>query len=73
MCSLLMLRSAVGLLIHYPYVINYGVIAHTVDFHIAGLWMTYLSVVFSLSSAFGYVRGFVRANRHKRIGASSPP
>jgi CDP-diacylglycerol---glycerol-3-phosphate 3-phosphatidyltransferase len=55
----------VGLLIHYPYVVNYGFMAQTVDFHIAGLWITYISVAFSVSSAIGYTRGFVEAVRGK--------
>lgn len=53
--------GVIGLLIHYPYVINYGFIAQTVDFHVAGLWLTYISVLFSVSSGMGYILGFIKA------------
>ncbi|OGQ83919.1 MAG: CDP-diacylglycerol--glycerol-3-phosphate 3-phosphatidyltransferase [Deltaproteobacteria bacterium RIFOXYA12_FULL_58_15] len=49
-----------GLLLHYEYVINFGPIQEQVSFHLIGLWITFLSVVFSLTSGFGYIRGFVR-------------
>ena len=52
-----------GLLIHYPYLINFGPIETIVDFHIAGLWVTFFSVAFSVTSGVGYIRGFVRAVR----------
>lgn len=54
-----------ALLVHYPYVIDYGLFSHLVDFHIFGLWVTYISVAFSLVSALGYGRGFVAAIRAK--------
>lgn len=57
--------GVVGLLIHYPYVVNYGFFAQNVDFHLAGLWLTYISLFFSISSALGYVRGFLSALREK--------
>jgi CDP-diacylglycerol--glycerol-3-phosphate 3-phosphatidyltransferase len=52
--------GVVGLLIHYPYVINYGFVAHTVDFHLTGLWLTYVSAIYSVWSAVDYTWGFVR-------------
>lgn len=51
-----------GLLIHYPYAINAGFVHFILDAHLVGLWLTYISVVFSISSAFGYVRGFLRGS-----------
>lgn len=54
-----------GLLIHYPYHLNFGFTAFPADFHRIGLWITYLSLVFSLTSAFGYVQGFVRVMRDR--------
>ena len=65
--------GAVGLLFHYEYVIDYGLFAQSVDFHVAGLWLTYLSVIFSLSSGFGYIRGFVTAIGTRGSGASTIP
>jgi CDP-diacylglycerol--glycerol-3-phosphate 3-phosphatidyltransferase len=52
-----------GLLVHYPYLVNYGPVATIVNFHVAGLWVTFLSVVFSVASGIDYMRGFVRAIR----------
>lgn len=54
-----------GLLIHYPYMINFGIFSAIVDFHIVGLWMTYLAVALSLVSGFDYMRGFFTATRRK--------
>ncbi len=52
-----------GLLLHYPYLINFGPVSAVIDFHVVGLWITYISVAFSLTSGFGYLRGFYRAVR----------
>lgn len=49
------------LIIHYDYTIDYVVVTATIDFHVVGLWLIYLSLFFSLFSAFGYFRRFVRA------------
>jgi CDP-diacylglycerol--glycerol-3-phosphate 3-phosphatidyltransferase len=53
----------VGLLIHYPYLINFGLFNAMIDMHRAGLWLTYVSVAFSLTSGFEYCVGFGRALR----------
>lgn len=50
-----------ALLVHYPYLINFGVATSVIDFHRLGLWVTYLSVSFSLVSAFDYLRHFLRS------------
>ena len=50
-----------ALLVHYPYLINFGVTTSVVDFHRLGLWITYLSVAFSLASAFEYLSHFLRS------------
>ena len=53
--------GAIGLLLHYPYLVNFGVFAAMIDMHRAGLWLTYFSVGFSVSSAVEYLVGFGRA------------
>ncbi len=49
------------LLVHYRYVIGFGFFSAAVDFHRVGLWLTYISVAYSMTSAFSYVRLFSRA------------
>lgn len=67
--------GAMGLLIHYPYLINFGPFSAMIDMHRAGLWITYFSVGFSVSSGIEYLVGFTRAlNRKKaaeKAGGSS--
>ena len=53
--------GTIGLLLHYPYLINFGPFAAMIDMHRTGLWVTYFSVAFSLSSAAEYIVGFSRA------------
>jgi CDP-diacylglycerol---glycerol-3-phosphate 3-phosphatidyltransferase len=53
--------GAVALLIHYPYFVNFGFTAFTVDLHRAGLWVTYISVGFAVTSAVDYYVGFTGA------------
>ena len=47
-----------ALILHYPYLINYGPIATLIDFHVVGWWLTLLSVAVSVVSGLAYVRGF---------------
>ena len=55
-----------GLLLHYPYLINFfGITRVIIDFHVVGLWITYVSVVFSITSGAGYLRGFFSAMRQR--------
>lgn len=51
------------LLAHYPYYVNFGFAAAELDFHVIGLWITFISVAFSLTSGVGYLRGFSAALR----------
>jgi CDP-diacylglycerol--glycerol-3-phosphate 3-phosphatidyltransferase len=53
------------LLAHYPYVIHWGFTATQVSFHMIGLWVTYVSVAFSVVSGIGYMRGFANALKVK--------
>lgn len=65
------LKTAIGtlataaLLVHYPYVVDMAIGRYTLDFRVIGLWMTYVSLYFSLSSGFSYAVGFVRASKQK--------
>lgn len=52
-----------GLLMHYPYLINFGFTQVMVNMHVAGLWVTFISAAFALTSGVGYVRGFVHATK----------
>ncbi|MEE8408734.1 MAG: CDP-diacylglycerol--glycerol-3-phosphate 3-phosphatidyltransferase [Myxococcota bacterium] len=54
-----------ALLIHYPYMINFGFFSAIIDFHIVGLWVTYISVALSLTSGVDYMRGFFTAARQR--------
>lgn len=56
----------VCLLVHYPYAINYGFATYVLRPYQLGLCLTYLSVFFSITSAVGYVRGFLKASRMAR-------
>ncbi|RJO69644.1 MAG: CDP-diacylglycerol--glycerol-3-phosphate 3-phosphatidyltransferase [Myxococcales bacterium] len=60
--------ALVGLVLHYPYVINFGIYIGEFDFHRMGMVFLYLSLVFSITSAIDYFSGFLR--ELKRIRAS---
>lgn len=65
----------IGLLIHYPYLINFGFFTAMIDMHRTGLWLTFLSVGFAVSSAVEYVLGFRRAlaaQRRAAVGEAEP-
>ncbi len=53
------------LLAHYPYVIQFGFAAVQINFHLVGLWVTYVSVAASVLSGIGYVRGFALGLKEK--------
>ena len=57
--------GVVALLVHYPYAVNLGWMTFVVDARRVGLVFTYISVAFSLTSAVGYLRGFVRADKQR--------
>ena len=50
-----------ALLVHSPSLVDFGPGAAEVSFHRLGLLITYLSVAFSVVSAFQYVRDFTRS------------
>ncbi|MGB9599792.1 MAG: CDP-diacylglycerol--glycerol-3-phosphate 3-phosphatidyltransferase [Myxococcota bacterium] len=55
----LQMVGIVGLLVHYPYEINFIIFKGIIDFHRVGLILVILSMVFSLLSAFSYFKWFV--------------
>jgi CDP-diacylglycerol---glycerol-3-phosphate 3-phosphatidyltransferase len=58
--------GAIGLLLHYPYLINYGVFIHYIDMHTVGLNLTMVSLVLGISSGVHYAYDFAVAVRQKR-------
>lgn len=59
----------VGLIVHYTYELNYGFTTIHFNFHRVGFWLLLISVIFSLSSAGEYLRGFIKAiGRHSEPG-----
>ncbi len=51
----------IGLIIHYSYDLDYGFTTIRFNFHRTGFWLLAISVIFSLSSAGEYIRGFLNA------------
>ena len=49
----------VMLLVHYPYEIDLGFIGFTLSFHILGLWVIGISILFSITSAIQYTLDFM--------------
>ncbi|MEM6531636.1 MAG: CDP-diacylglycerol--glycerol-3-phosphate 3-phosphatidyltransferase [Myxococcota bacterium] len=56
------------LILHYEYPIDFGFATATINFHRVGLWLTYISLAYSLTSAFSYIRGFSKALDEQRSG-----
>ncbi|MBC7794469.1 MAG: CDP-diacylglycerol--glycerol-3-phosphate 3-phosphatidyltransferase [Clostridia bacterium] len=48
------------LLANYQYIVHIGFTTQQINFHTVGLWVTYVSVAFSVSSGVVYVRDFMR-------------
>ena len=57
----LQLAAIVFLLLHYRYPVDFLVVTRDVDANSVGTWLLYMSLVFSLWSAWIYLRGFVGA------------
>jgi len=55
----LQMVGLVGLMVHYPHTVDFGVYRVYFHFHEAGLVFLYLSIFFSLLSAGTYLRWFV--------------
>lgn len=50
----------IGLIVHYTYELDYGIAVIQFNFHRVGFWLLAISVIFSLSSAGEYMRGFIK-------------
>ncbi len=55
----LQMVGIVGLIVHYPYEINFIIFKGIIDFHRVGIILVVLSMVFSILSAFSYFKWFV--------------
>ncbi|MBN1945907.1 MAG: CDP-diacylglycerol--glycerol-3-phosphate 3-phosphatidyltransferase [Bradymonadales bacterium] len=60
------LTGLVGLIIHYPFEVNFFLFSSPVDFHKTGFILFVVSVFFSLWSAFIYTRDFLREMAKQR-------
>ncbi|MCX7959472.1 MAG: CDP-diacylglycerol--glycerol-3-phosphate 3-phosphatidyltransferase, partial [Deltaproteobacteria bacterium] len=54
----LQMVGIVGLLVHYPYEINFIIFKGMIDFHRVGMVLIILSMIFSLLSAASYFKWF---------------
>ena len=68
----LQLCGLIGVLIHYPYVIDFVFVEALVDFSALGFALLALSMVFSLISAFTYFTRFMFAIDSKKKDGSIP-
>ena len=68
----LQLCGLIGIIIHYPYVIDFGFVTTLVDFNALGFALLALSMVFSLMSAFSYFTRFMFAIDSKKKDGSIP-
>jgi CDP-diacylglycerol---glycerol-3-phosphate 3-phosphatidyltransferase len=59
------MTALVGLMIHYEYIVYMGLFYAKLDFHRMGLILLYISLVFSILSAFDYFIGFIHAHRER--------
>jgi CDP-diacylglycerol--glycerol-3-phosphate 3-phosphatidyltransferase len=55
------MTGLLGLIIHYEYVVDYFFIEFRLNFHLIGLWLLIISVIFSIQSAYEYFKGFMEA------------
>lgn len=55
----------IGLIIHYPYAIDFLITEVTVDFNRVGLWLLYISLIPMVWSALEYFWGFWTAVQEK--------
>lgn len=62
----------VGILLHYPFIINFGFYIGEFNFHNMGMYFIYLSLVFSIASALDYFLGFFRELKRARYERHRP-
>jgi len=69
----LQLVGICGLVLHYRYPLDLMFWKGVADFHLVGLALTYLSVLFGLTSAVDYFRDFISGVIRGRQGSPHPP
>lgn len=69
------MTGLMGLMIHYVYAVDFVFVETKLNFHVIGLWLIIISVVFSLWSAYQYFTGFLegieRLQERQSSGASN--
>ncbi len=60
------MTGLIGLLIHYVYRVDFLFVETRLNFHVIGLWLILISIVFSLLSAYQYFAGFLRGVERAR-------
>lgn len=55
------MTGVIALLAHYTYEVDYLFTTVKVNFNVLGFWLLMISLVFSITSAVEYFRGFIRA------------
>ncbi|MEL6547430.1 MAG: hypothetical protein AAFQ82_22595 [Myxococcota bacterium] len=50
---------------------SFGFTSVTLDFHRLGLWLTFLSVAYSMTSAVSYIRLFAKALNEQHHGGAA--
>ncbi|MCK5688248.1 CDP-diacylglycerol--glycerol-3-phosphate 3-phosphatidyltransferase [Myxococcota bacterium] len=70
--TMLAMFGMLALLIHYPYTVNFGFVSAPINFHILGLWLTYISTIFSITSGASYMARFVKALNQPKPTRETP-
>jgi CDP-diacylglycerol--glycerol-3-phosphate 3-phosphatidyltransferase len=60
------MTGLIGLFIHYVYTVDFLFVEVRLNFHIVGLWLIIISIIFSLLSAYQYFAGFLRGVEQAR-------
>ncbi len=66
------LVGLVGLLVHYPYQVNFGFYEGMFNFHDMGMFFIYVSLGFAIVSAVDYFNGFIKELKRKRYSDAEP-
>lgn len=60
------MTGLIGLFIHYVYTVDFLLVEVRLNFHVVGLWLIVISIIFSLLSAYQYFAGFLRGVEQAR-------
>lgn len=60
------MTGLIGLFIHYVYTVDFLFVEVRLNFHVVGLWLIVISIIFSLLSAYQYFAGFLRGVEQAR-------